>query len=222
MAEVGRSGGLHIIFSLFLGLMLSTFAGVSVYTFYGPPDRHEEQVRELGREEQAIRSGARGDELRVEQRDRLEEIAAERTALLDAAQEERKPWSRNTSIILVIFATLAMAVSLIRADELPVISNGLLLGGLFTMLYGVGWIVATDTSLARFAVITIALAITLGLGYLRFVRRGRAPGVAGRGPAAGSGAAAASSDLELRLRDLERRMAEAASVLGNPSDSREP
>lgn len=33
---------------------------------------------------------------------------------------------------------LNMAISLVRADQLPVISNGLLLGGVFTMLYGVG------------------------------------------------------------------------------------
>jgi hypothetical protein len=222
MAEAGRSGGLHIIFSLFLGLMLSTFAGVSVYTFYGPPDRHEDQVRELGRQEEAIRRGSRGDELTVEQRERLEEISTERDALLDAAREERKPWSRNTSIILVVFATLAMAVSLVRADELPVISNGLLLGGLFTMLYGVGWIVATDTSLARFAVITVALGITLGLGYLRFVGRGGVPVAAGPGPEGGPGAIPGSPDIERRLRDLERRMAEAARALGEPGAPPEP
>ena len=63
-------------------------------------------------------------------------------------------------------ATLAMAVSLVRANQLQVISNGLLLGGVFTMLYGVGWIIATDVSKARFVVMAIALVITLALGYV--------------------------------------------------------
>ena len=110
----------------------------------------------------------------------------------------------------MVFATLTMAVSLVRAGQLPVIGNGLLLGGVFTMLYGVGWIVATDTSVTRFLVMTVALAITLGLGYVRFVRRGRpSPVTAGPGVPAGEGLA----DIERRVRDLEERMHEAAQAL---------
>jgi hypothetical protein len=65
-----------------------------------------------------------------------------------------------------------MAVAVLRADQLSVLSNGLLLGGVFTMLYGVGLILATGTSMARFIAIALALVVTLGIGYLRFVRRG--------------------------------------------------
>lgn len=211
MTEPSRSGGLHIIFSLFLGLMLSTFAGVGVYTFYPPPDRFEDQIRDLNREEEAIRSSTASDELTIEERDRLRRITLERSELRDAAREARVPWSRNTSLILVVFATLAMAVSLVRADRLPVISNGLLLGGLFTMLYGVGWIVMTDSSLARFLTMTAALVVTLGLGYLRFVRRG--PGTRQR-EASDARPGAGLAELEARVRDLEQRTARAALALG--------
>ena len=62
-----------------------------------------------------------------------------------------------------------MAVSLIRADRLSVISNGLLLGGVLTMLYGTGWTLASGDSRARFWVMAVALLITLLLGYVRFV-----------------------------------------------------
>jgi hypothetical protein len=216
MPAATHSGGLHIIFSLFLGLMLTTFVGVGVYTFYGPPERPDDPLEELARQEQAIRDAHPAGELPEPERQRLQDIAAERDALRDAAEEARKPWSRNTSVILIVFATLAMAVSLIHAEELPVISNGLLLGGLFTMVYGVGWIVVTDTSIARFIVMTIALAITLGLGYLRFVRRGRAPHGAGTGAVD-----AGLSEVELRLSDLERRMSEAARILGRAGEGRE-
>jgi hypothetical protein len=58
--------------------------------------------------------------------------------------------------------------------------------------------------------------ITLGLGYLRFVRRGVAPAVsAGSGTADGEGFA----DVERRVRDLEERMNEAAHALGHRGDS---
>lgn len=107
-----------------------------------------------------------------------------------------------------------MAVSLVRADQLPVISNGLLLGGVFTMIYGVGWIAVTDTSMARFLVITAALAITLGLGYVRFVRRGTsAPTTAGSGIPQGDGLA----DIEHRVRRLEEQMNDAAQAMGSTS-----
>ena len=135
---------------------------------------------------------------------------------MEGSWRTRKPWGRSTSVILIVFATLVLAVSLVRADQLPVISNGLLLGGVFTMLYGVGWIVATDTSITRFLVITAALVITLGLGYVRFVRRGTtSPVAAGSGIPESEGLA----DIERRVRDLEERMNEAAHALGHKRDS---
>ena len=108
-------------------------------------------------------------------------------------------------------AIFAMVVSLIRANQLPVISNGLLLGGVFTMLYAVGWIIATDSSYARFGVMAAALLITLALGYIRFVQGGKtgASGLDPETPDAGE-----LADIEVRLRELEARMSEAGRVLG--------
>jgi hypothetical protein len=207
------SGGtaLRTIFSFFLGLMLTAFVGVGVYTFHGPPEQFEDQIRDLNRREQSIRNLTPEDELTTADRQQIEEIRSERNRLTDAAAEALVPWGRSTSIVLVVFATLVMALSLIRSDQLPVISNGLLLGGVFTMLYGVGWIIATDSSVARFLVMTMALAITLTLGYVRFVRRGAVSGV-GAGPQSWSGDGL--EDIERRLADLEERMSGAADALG--------
>jgi hypothetical protein len=91
-----------------------------------------------------------------------------------------------------------------------VISNGLLLGGVFSMLYGIGWIIATDTSITRFLVMTAALLITLGLGFVRFVRRGKS--------SQASIENTGLSDIERRVQDLEGRMSAAAQVLGRKSE----
>jgi hypothetical protein len=146
-----------------------------------------------------------------EEEARLRGIREERDALYASSREAREAWGRSTSIILIIFATLVMAVSLVRSDQLPVISNGLLLGGVFTMVYGVGWIVASNTSLARFVVVTIAFAITLALGYIRFVRRGAEGGrTVGRlghsGSSTGSVDTQEISDLQERVLALEQRL----------------
>ena len=213
--SIGRSDGLRTIFSIFLGLMLTAFVGIGVFTFHPPPNESEPRLRAIQREEQSLREGKAVRELPEAEQRRVRELARERAALQDAAAEARKPWGRSTSVVLVVFATLIMALSLVRADELPVIANGLLLGGVFTMLYGVGWIVDSDASIARFVVMSVALVITLGLGYFRFVRRGATPSVVdGAVPTPFEGAGA----LEARIRDLEARMDDAARALGPRSD----
>jgi len=201
---------LRTIFAFFLGLMLTAFVGVGVYTFHPPPQRFDNEIRDLGRKEQALRDARAPNELTSADRDSLQAIERRRNEAIDAAAAARIPWARTTSITLIILATLAMAASLIGADRLHVISNGLLLGGVFLMLYGVGWIIATDTSVARFVVITIALAITLGLAYARFVRRAPRMVVAA---APGSPEAYEASDLERRVRALEERLSAAAAAL---------
>lgn len=209
---------LRTIFAFFLGLMLTAFVGVGVYTFHPPPQRFDNELRDLGRKEQALRDARAPNELTSADRDSLQAIERRRNDLFDAAAAARIPWARTTSITLIIVATLAMAASLIGADRLLVISNGLLLGGVFLMLYGVGWIIATDTSVARFVVISIALAITLALAYARFVRRTpRTPTAS----APGLSVPAESSALERRVRALEDRLDAAAAVLGSAPPTRD-
>ena len=215
MANRGLDGALGTIFSFFLGLMLTAFVGVGVYTFHPRPKQFDDQIRELSRREQAIRNSKAPDELTSEDRSQIQDLVRQRDELHDAAAAARIPWGRSTSVILIAFATLSMAVSLVRADQLPDISNGLLLGGIFTMLYGVGWIIATDTSILRFVVMSVALLITLVLGYFRFVRR--PVGVAAAGPEIQE--SGMSPDVGRRLQELERRLLEAAAALANRSDA---
>jgi hypothetical protein len=207
----GVRGGLQTVFAIFLGLMVAAFVGVGVYTFYPPPEsRLQDRFIALDRQDQAIRNGAAPEALTPEDRARMQKIADERNQLEDEQRTAREAWGRVTSIILVVFATAVMAVSLLGAPQLPVISNGLLLGGLFTMIYGVGWTIVSDSSATRFVVISIALAITLGLGYSRFARRAGSPPP--QAPVASTGV---SVDLEARVSRLEQRLDEAASALGS-------
>ncbi len=214
MADAARSSGLRTIFSFFLALMVTAFVGVGVHTFYGPPQQFDREIRDLNRRQQAIRDARAPEPLTPDDREQMRQVTAERDQLMDATEVVRNRWGRWTSIILIAFATLAMVVSLVRAEQLPVVSNGLLLGGVFTMLYGVGWVVATDRSVMRFVVMTVALVVTLGLGYVRFVRqRAVAAADAARAPAEGL------AQLEQRVSDLEGRMNEAAAALGSPRDA---
>lgn len=216
MSTGKQNTALQIIFSIFLGIMIMAFIGVGVYTFYPQPDRQTQvQLEELYRQQQDIQGFKDPTALTDADRARLMAVQADIRKLEDRQKAEVEVWGRNTSIILILFATLVMAISIIRADQLPVISNGLLLGGVFTMIYGVGWIVATGTSYSRFGVMTVALVITLVLGYVRFVWRRKAPG----GPAGEGAPPLASGDLAAigaRLDALEARLAAAAAALESP------
>lgn len=220
MATGKQNTALQIIFSIFLGIMIMAFIGVGVYTFYPQPDQQTQvQLEELYRQQQDIQGFKDPTALTDADRAKLMAVQADIRKLEDRQKAEVEVWGRNTSIILILFATLVMAISIIRADQLPVISNGLLLGGVFTMIYGVGWIVATGTSYSRFGVMTVALIITLVLGYVRFVWRRKTPG----GTAVDGAPGIVSGDLaavSARLDALEGRLATAAAALASSASER--
>lgn len=216
MTDTGPSPGLQVIFAFFLGLMVAAFVGVGIYTFYPPPEaRHEERLEDLRRQQEDVRAFRDAAALGEEDRARLAGLEEQVRGIEDAIRAERETWGRNTSILLVLVATLAMGIPVLRAGRLPVLDNGLLLGGVLTMVYGVGWIVATGTSYARFAVMAVALAITLGLGWARFVRRREA------GPDAVAPAAVGDlASLAARLDAVERRLRAASLSLGDGGERR--
>jgi len=204
-------GALQTIFSFFLGLMVVAFIGVGVNTFYPPPSEvYQVEQQTLQRKMDALNIKDQTT-LTSSERAELAELQVQQNALQDKITAADKTWGVNTSIVLVLFATFVMGISLIRSDELRVVSNGLLLGGLFTMIYGSGWVIIAGSSMARFFVILFALAITVGLGYVKFVRQRPALAPADE---SGSVPAAEIGGLEARITALEARQAAAAAALG--------
>lgn len=107
-------------------------------------------------------------------------------------------WQLVTSIILLIVATATLAISLALPANQAVITNGLLLGGVFTMVYAVIAAMSTDQNIWRFVVIAAALAVTILIGYLKFTHRGRQT-------SATPSVTALPADSDVRLAELERR-----------------
>jgi hypothetical protein len=204
-AAVRQQYALQTIFSFFLGLMVLAFVGVGVNTFYPEPRIQQQDEQQLWREMETLQPKAEhGGELDADARARRDALQAQLDALRAEVERARELWARNTSIILVVLATGVMGVSLIRSDQLRVISNGLLLGGLFIMVYGTGWVIFSGQSTARFVVITFALLVTVGLGYLKFVRdRQRAASRPVADGAVSTVDAEVVADLEARVQALE-------------------
>jgi hypothetical protein len=207
---------LQTIFSFFLGLMVLAFIGVGVNTFYpSPSDTVQPALQKLYDQQDVLNASAKT--LTPAEQAQATELQKQVDALQAQQQVEQQSWGLNTSIILVLFATAVMGVSLVRAEQLRTLSNGLLLGGLFTTLYGMGWTVTSGSSYLRFFVVLFALAVAIGLGYAKFVwlRRGGAPPpvVTSAATAAAPGAAQGASALEARVAALEARTDAAAAAL---------
>ena len=201
---------LQTIFSFFLGLMVLAFIGVGVNTFYpSPADQTMLKQQAVQRQLDAAQNKALPGSFTATQQAEVTRLQRELDTLNNQQMRLEKEWAKTTSIILVIFATIVMAISLIRSEQLRVLSNGLLLGGLFTMLYGTGWVIFSGNSAARFAVITFALLVSIVLGYVKFVRE-RAHDVAEVPVQTGTGSL---SDVEARLAALEERASAAAAAL---------
>ena len=212
---------LQTIFSFFLGLMVLAFIGIGVNTFFpSPATQHEQEQQVISRQIESINAKNQNKSLDATTQAQIQKLQDQQNALQDKINAEMKDWARTTSIILVIFATLVMGVSLLLSDQLRVLSNGLLLGGLFTMLYGIGWVIFSGSSTARFVVITFALVVSIGLGYMKFVRqRAEKATTAKTGVAGAELQPAALSDLSGRVAALEARAAAAAAALGGTGKS---
>lgn len=236
MARDQKRDALQLIFSFFLGVLLTVFIGVGVWTFYPDPVRQgtplAERRDELFKKQEQISIKSGKDITPAEQQESAR-IQDEIEELDDVIEKERGDWAVVTSIILISFATLLMVVSLLLPEAARVISNGVLLGGLLSMIYGTGWSFAGGDSRARFAVVSVALLLTLVFGFIRFVIMGRraeereerlaAASASGSAVPVGSVAPDDASSIEAlaaRVAHLEARAEAAAAALGGREDER--
>lgn len=180
---------LQLIYSFFLGLVVIGFVWIGLDTFY-PSPAHPADLNYDGPVSPAADTAYR--------------LAMER-------------WSLNTSIIVLVLATIILLIAVLGAGGMAVLSNGLLLGGVFTMLYAVGQSISSEQSVARFVVISLALLVTIGVGWLKFVRRSDIPPqeTADAGPGSVPDMPAGIDDLATRVHTLEQRLSALRRALGD-------
>lgn len=221
--DARRGDALQFIFSFFLGILLVVVVGVGVWTFYPQPfgqdSANQKQLDKLYREQEQLNIASGGKSLDATQTAESNRIQGEIDTINGRMQEQRDAWAVTTSIILLVFATALMAISLMLPEHMRVFSNGILLGGVFTVIYGTGWSFAGGDSRARFFVVLVALALSVLFGYLRFIRGRRDEAAAGTSAVVpvGVGIPADSeglASLESRVRELETKAAAAAAALG--------
>jgi hypothetical protein len=123
---------LQVIFSVFLGLVVVAFVGITINTIYPEPSSNYETYDQVA----------------------------------------WNAWRLTTGIWLLVCATLVMVAAMfIGSDRIPVIGNGILLGGVFTMIYAVGMALSAPNNWPRLVIVGLALLVTVGIGYWKFATR---------------------------------------------------
>ncbi len=154
---------LKAIYTIFIGILIAIFVGLGISTFYEKPVSPEYPTRlkyqPLPQENMPASAAA----------DQQKEQAAY-DIQWKAYEKSMEIYNRNASIIALTSAIIILVISLTLVHNLLLISDGLLLGGVFTLLYSLFRSFQTNDSKFEFIVVSIGLAIALMLGYKKFIK----------------------------------------------------
>ncbi|MFE7629110.1 hypothetical protein [Kocuria sp. NPDC057446] len=150
---------LRTVYTFCLGLLLALFVGLGVATVHPGP---AEPVPPA-----AVTTARESRELAPEEQQQWAAYERER----EGWEESSMRYSRDVGVVALVASVALLAVGLVVERRRPVLAQGVLLGGLFTLLHSVVRSLLSQDTVASFAVVTVALVVVLYLGYRRFVDR---------------------------------------------------
>lgn len=155
------------IYTFFIGLLLATFVGVGIAAFYESPKRPEYQIdQQLMDNLEKVSTPTQC----TEELSKLREATLKQENSIREYEKTYQVYSRNVSIAASLFSIVILVISLTFLKKLHLISDGLLLGGLFTQFYSIIRGFASENVKYRFVVVTIGLIISLIIGYIKFIK----------------------------------------------------
>ena len=152
---------LKIIYTIFIGVFFAALVGVGIAAFYPEPKPPQypsalKIPREGGLNQPVF------EELKKEQE---EYDKAEK-----AFQEKMEVYNRNVSIIAIVASIVTLMVSLTLFKKIFLIADGLLLGGVLTILYSIIRGFGSGNNKFQFIIVSIGFVISLVLGYIKFIK----------------------------------------------------
>lgn len=152
---------LRIIYTLFIGIFLAVFVGVGISAFYEGPKYPD------------MPSVLKYCSMEIKEIEQYADFKAQ-AEKFDKAEKnymaQSQIYNRNVSAIAVTAAVLLVIVSLTLLRKILLISDGILLGGVLTLLYSTIRGFNTDDTKFLFIVVSIGLAVSLALGYIKFIK----------------------------------------------------
>lgn len=150
-----KSSFVEIIYTTFIAILVALFFGLGISTFYIEPQSPQNHQIDYGIMTQYDKKTSPNNNYRT----RLNEY-----------QKASNEYNRNVSIIALILSVITIFVALFLISHVATISNGVLLGGIFTLIYSIIRGFSTDNIQYRFIIVTVGLIIALILGYIKFIK----------------------------------------------------
>lgn len=152
------------IYILFLGLMVTVFVGVGIDVFYPKKFKMPEYPNDAFMKSEFIKPTE-------EEIKKQEEKNKQYELEFDNYQQEDKKYNGNVSVISTVAAVILLIFSLTILKNFLVLSDGLMLGGLLTQLYGVVRGFESENNQIRFLVVSVGLAVSIIVGYIKFIKK---------------------------------------------------
>ncbi|OFX18033.1 MAG: hypothetical protein A2Z18_04255 [Armatimonadetes bacterium RBG_16_58_9] len=172
------------LYCVFLGALVALFVGWAMCAWYPTPQWETEYpgVSQYMGEPyppsaeslKGLNSAERTEEIRKYKAERKEHESWEKKHAVLQRQFDNKLeiQGRNVALISLLVAVAVTGISVGLSGKLPVVSEGLLLGGVFTLIYSIGWSFVRAPKVAVIPV-GIGLILTIAIGYKRFARPAR-------------------------------------------------
>lgn len=154
----------RIIYTLILGIVIAFFFGIGIQAYYEPPKQPEYPMTGFD-----YRYGE--PKLEGEEASRYDEEQRIYQEKLQVYEEERQSYERNVAMILMSLAVVTVAGAFVATNRIGFISDGVLLGGLFTILHSIIRGFAAQDTKFLFMIVTVAVVVVMVLGYRRFMVR---------------------------------------------------
>lgn len=160
-------GGYHesmiirIIYTFLVGLFLAIFVGVGISAFYKGPTYPEMP---------AILKYCTTELKDVKQYSQFKIQAESFDKAEKAFMVQSQSYNRNVAVIAITAAIILVIVSLTFLKKILLIADGILLGGVFTLMYSVIRGFEAQDTMFQFFVVSVGLFISLILGYVKFIQ----------------------------------------------------
>jgi hypothetical protein len=150
---------LKVVYIIFLALIIALFVGLGIAAFYETPKRPEQNS--LAQETNFAKDPSpKAIEAQKDFEKQMKEYE----------QNTLGPYNRNVAIITIVVAVLIMTLGLLLSMQFVVLSDGLLLGGVLTLVYSIIRAAQANNIRFTFIIVAVALIVTVALGFWKFVR----------------------------------------------------
>ena len=147
---------LRLVYTFFLGLIIAVFVGMGISTFYAEP-----KMPEYPRYSEPVVNDPTQDAKFIKMQNEYD-------AKYKAYEKDAQVYSRNVSIMSLILDVVFLVIGLLFERRNQVIANGILMGGIFILIYSIARGFASTDTKYTFIAVSISLLVVLYLGYRRF------------------------------------------------------